>query len=281
MMRYRLSVTRAQGRRTVAGIVIVVALLATTAHSQTRSVDAELPREGAVGETFTIDGSMPETCKPGTGEIGFDPDDLTVWEGEDPRSGNEIVVATPAVPGAFSETFQVPPIAAGASGSPPTIYAGCVADNPFDSLVYTANTFIIQQPGAGTPTPGSATPTVPSASGSPAAAIAGGVIAALLVAGAALTMRARRRTRTRDDRPSDHTACVTRHDAASKRTEAAKARLDPVTRTSVSELMSALDALAVEIESARTAFERLGETPFDEQAEVVDDLLDAIVEARR
>ena len=119
MMRYRLSVTRAQGRWTVAGIVIVVALLATTAHSQGLDVDVDLPREGAVGETFTIEGSMPATCKPGTGEIGFDPDDLDGWEGEDPRSGNEIVVATPEVPGAFSETFQVPPISSNISFSFP------------------------------------------------------------------------------------------------------------------------------------------------------------------
>ena len=271
---------RAPDRWIVGGLFIVVVLLAATARSQTDEVDAELPREGAIGETLTIEGTLPTGCQPGTGEIAFDPDGLS-GGGDDPRSGNEIVVAKPEL-GAFSETFQVPPINAGTSGMRPSIYVGCVADNPFDSLIFTSNTFIIRPPGAATPTPGGPTaPSVPSAGGAPVAAIAGGVIAALLIVGAALAMRARRRTRTRDDRPSDHTTCVTRHDAASKRTEAAKARLEPATRSAASELTSALDALAVEIEDARTTFERLGEPSFDEQAEVVDDLLDAIVEARR
>ena len=258
----------------------MVALLTTTARSQVDEVDAELPREGAIGETLTIEGTLPTSCQPGTGEIGFDPDGLNAG-GDDPRSGNEIVVAKPAL-GPFSETFQVPSIPAGPPGTRPSIYVGCVADNPFDSLIFQSNTFIIQQPGAGTPTSAApVAPAVPSAGGAPVAAIAGGVLAALLVAGAALAMRAKRRTRTREERPSDHAACVTRHSAASQRTEAAKARLDTATRTSVSELTRAFDALAVEIEFARTAFEGLGEPPFDEQAEVVDDLLDAIVEAQR
>lgn len=275
-MRYRFWVKRAQDRWTIAGLVIVVALLAIPAHSQVDEVDAELPREGAIGETLTIDGTLPTNCQPGTGEIAFDPDGLA-GGGDDPRSGNEIVVAKPEL-GPFSETFQVPSIPAGPPGTRPSIYVGCVADNPFDSLIFTSNTFIIRQLGAGTPT--SAAPAVPSAGGAPVAAIAGGVLAALLVAGA-FAMRARRRTPTRDDAPIDHTACVTRHDAASKRTEAAKPRLDSATRTSASEVTSALDALAVEIEIARTAFEQLGEPSFEEQAEVVDDLLDAIIEARR
>jgi hypothetical protein len=270
-------VTRAHSRRTVAAVAVVVALLASAAHSQ-ESIDVELPQGGAIGDTLTIEGTLPSSCRPGTAEIAFDPDALNV-RGPDPRSGNEIVVAKPEGPGAFSESFQVPVLPASDPGTRPLLYVGCLQENvPFDSLIYTANSFVIGQPGEETPPP--LAPTVPTSGGAPVGAIAVGLIAALLV-GAGLLTRAKRRARTREDRPSDHSACVTRHDAASTGATAAKARLDSIARASASELMDALDALDAEIENARVAFEPLSEATFDEQAEVVDGLLDAIVEVRR
>jgi hypothetical protein len=260
----------------VAAIAAVVLLLASAAHSQ-GGINAELPSEGAIGDTFTIQGTFPSNCRSGTGEIAFDPDGLDAG-GPDPRSGNEIVVAKPEAPGAFSESFQVPVLPASDPGTHPLLYVGCLQDAPFDSLIYKANSFVVRQPGEGATPP--RTPAATASPGAPVGAIAGGLAAVLLV-GASLAMRAKRRSRTRDDRPSDHSACVRRHDAASKGATAAKARLDSAMRASAVELMSALDALAAEIGDARTRFEPLREATFDEQAEIVEGLLDALVEVQR
>jgi hypothetical protein len=273
--RYGSSVTRAHRRMTVAAVAAVVVLVASAAQGQ-QSIEAELPREGAIGDTFTIEGTLPSSCRPGTGEIAFDPDGLNAG-GPDPRSGNEVVVARPDAPGAFSESFQVPVLPASDPGTHPLLYVGCLQEAPFDSLIYKANSFVIRQPGEGTPRPG--TPAATASRGAPVGAIAGGLAAVLLV-GAGLALRAKRRSRARDDGPSDHSACVRRHDAASKGATAAKARLDSAVRTSASELGIALDALGVEIGNARAAFEPLREATLDEQTEVVEGLLDAIVEVR-